>query len=104
MAAPRAEEEAPCEGAAQLLQQLRGARAAAPWRGGCMAGSENPTAQALEHRAPGHSPGFGLPRDKQRPARPRTARTLLSRAEQISGPASEPPGPAEGLLLSYCGG
>uniref|UniRef100_A0A8P0PP08 L1 transposable element RRM domain-containing protein n=1 Tax=Canis lupus familiaris TaxID=9615 RepID=A0A8P0PP08_CANLF len=53
--------------------------------GGCGAGA-NPIAQAPEHRAPGHSPGSGLPRDRQRPGGPRTARTLLPRAEQIRGP------------------
>ena len=90
------------EGAARLLEQLRGARAAALWRGGCTAGSENPTALAPEHRAPRHSPGFGLPRYRQRPGGPRTARTLLPRAQQTSSPTPEPPGPADGFLRSYC--
>ena len=75
-----------------------------PGRGGLMARSANPTAQAPEHRAPGHIPGFGLPRDRQRPRGPRTPRMLLPRAEQISDPTPEPPGPADGLLPSYCGG
>ena len=74
------------EGAARLLEQLRGVRAAALWRGGCTAGSENPTALAPEHRAPRHSPEFGLPRYRQRPGGPRTARTLLPRAQQTSSP------------------
>ena len=56
-------------------------------RRGLQGGSANPTAQAPEHRAPGHSLESGLPRDRQRPGGPRTARTLLPRAEQISGPA-----------------
>ena len=72
--------------------------------GAARPGSANPPAQAPEHRAPGHSPGSRLPRDRQRPGGPRTARTLLPRAEQISGPAPEPPGPADGELWSYCGG
>ena len=92
------------EGAARLQEQLIRAGAAALWRGGCAAGSENPTEKAPEHGAPGHSPGFGLPRDRQRPGGPRTARTLLLRAEKISSPAPEPPGPADGLLQSYWGG
>ena len=54
--------------------------------GGCAARRANPTAQASEHRAPGYIPGIGLPRDRQRPGGPRTARTLLPRAEQSSGP------------------
>ena len=103
MAAPRAEEEALCGGGCGLQEQLRGA-SAAPWRGAYPTGSENSTAQVPENRGPGHSPGFGLPRDRQRPGEPRTARMLLPRAEQISTPAPEPPGPADGLLQSYCGG
>ena len=104
------------EGAARLQEQLIRAGAAALWIEGCAAGSENPTAKApepgaenptakaREHGAPVHSPGFGLPRDRQRPGGPRTARTLLLRAEKISSPAPEPPGPADGLLQSYWGG
>ena len=56
-----------------------------------------------EHWAPGHSPGSSLLRDRQRPGVPRTARTRLPRAEQISGPAPEPPGPADRELRSSCG-
>ena len=74
------------EGAARPGAAQRG-WAAAVGRGGCTDRSVNPTAQAPEHRAPGHSPGLGLPGDRQRPGWPRTARTLLPRAEQISGPA-----------------
>ena len=102
-AAQRCSGRSSAEGAAQLQEQLGGAPAAAPQRE-LPAGSMNPTAQAPEHRAPGHSPGSGLPRDRQRPGGPRTARTLLPRAEQISGPAWEPPGPADGEPRSYCGG
>ena len=35
---------------------------------------------------------------------PRTTRTLLPRAEQIRGPAPEPPGLSDGLLRSNWGG
>ena len=35
---------------------------------------------------------------------PKTARTLLPRAEQIRGPAPEPPGLSDGLLWSNWGG
>ena len=90
------------EGAARPGAAQRG-WVAAVGREGCTARSANPTAQAPEHRAPGHSPGFGLPWDRQRPGGPRTTRMLLPRAEQISGPTPEPPGPADGLLWSYCG-
>ena len=37
--------------------------------GGCVAGRGNPTAQALEHRVPGHSPGFGLPLGQAEPGK-----------------------------------
>ena len=70
---------------------------------GLRGGSANPPAQAGSPGCRGHSPGSGLPHDRQRPGGPRTARTLLPRAEQISGPAPEPPGPADGELRSYCG-
>ena len=47
------------EGAARPGAALRG-WAAAPGRGSLMARSANPIAQALEHRALGHSQRFGL--------------------------------------------
>ena len=91
------------EGAARPGAAQRG-WVAAVGKESCADRSVNPTAQAPEHRAPGHSPGLGLPGDRQRPGWPRTARTLLPRAEQISGPDPEPPGSEDGLLWSYCGG
>ena len=103
-AAPRAEEKAPGEGAVRLQEQLSGAGEAVWWRGGCTARSSNPTVQAPEDRTPVHSPGSGLARDRQRPGGPRTTRTLLPRAEQIRGPAPEPPGLSDGLLRSNWGG
>lgn len=92
------------EGAVRLQEQLSGAGEAVCWRGGCTAGSSNPTVQAPEDRTTVYSPGSGLARDRQRPGGPSTARTLLPRAEQIRGPAPEPPGPSDGLLRSKWGG
>ena len=65
---------------------------AAVGRESCADRSVNPTAQAPEHRAPGHSPGSGLPRDRQRPGGPRTARTLLPQLSRSAAPpgASRP--------------
>ena len=58
-------------------------------RGGCAAGSSNPTAQTGSPGLRGHSPGSGLPPGQAEAGGPRTARTLVPRAEQISGPAPE---------------
>uniref|UniRef100_A0A8C0N314 L1 transposable element RRM domain-containing protein n=1 Tax=Canis lupus familiaris TaxID=9615 RepID=A0A8C0N314_CANLF len=93
----RAEEEAPCGGGCAVPGAARRDLGGGSAEGAAGPGSANPPAQAPEHRAPGRSPGSGLPRDRQRPGGPRTARTLLPGAEQISGPAPEPPGPADGV-------
>ena len=68
-------------------EQLRGARTAALRRGGyaveCKSNSAGPGAQGARDTA--QDPAS--PQDRKRPGGPRTGRTLLPRAEQISGPA-----------------
>ena len=79
------------EGAARPGAALRG-WAAAPGRGSLMARSANPIAQALEHRALGHSQGFGLRgtgRGREGPGQQRRSGSELSRSE-TSPRASRP--------------
>ena len=103
-AAPRAEEKAPGRGGCE-------APGAAQWGWGGGLGERRLHGRELESKSagPGGQDSGTQPRIWHRPRQaeaggPRTARTLLPRAEQISGPAPEPPGPSDGLLLNYCGG
>ena len=71
--------------------------------GGCGAGARihQRRLRSTGRRDTAQDPAY--PRERERPGGPRTARTLLPRAEQISGPAPEPPGPADRELRGYCG-
>ena len=60
-------------------EQLGGARAAAPRRG-LRGGSANPTAQAPEHWAPGHSPGSGLPPEQAEAGRAQDSKDSPARS------------------------
>ena len=74
-----------CSAHSWTRAQLGGAQAVARQRG-LPGQSANPTAQAREHRVPVTQPRIQLPpHDRQRTGGPRTARTLLPQAEQISG-------------------
>ena len=93
----RAEEEAPGGGGCAVPGAARRGSGGGSAEGAARPGSANPTAQAPEHRGRDTAQDPASPRDRQRPGGPRTARTLLPRAEQISGPAPEPPGPGRGI-------
>ena len=88
----QAEEEAPCGGGCAVPGAARRGSGGGSAEGAARPGSANLPAQAPEHRAPGHSPGSRLPRDRQRPGGPRTARTLLPQLSRSAAPpgASRP--------------